>query len=50
MIRPQNETEDSLFSISKNFETLTKQTREKPQETFDSKLSNQEKHFILIYP
>ena len=33
MLRPENEIEDLLLSITKNCETLIKQTRTKPQET-----------------
>ena len=35
MIRPKNETEDFLLSITKNCETLILQTRTHPQETLD---------------
>ena len=38
MIKPKNETEDLLFSITKNCETLIKQTHTKPQETLEFKL------------
>ena len=38
MIRPKNETEDLLLSISKNCETLIKQTHTKPQETLEFKM------------
>ena len=37
MIRPKNETEDLLLSISKNCETLIEQTHTKPQETLEFK-------------
>ena len=33
MIRPKNQTEDFLLSITKNCQTLTEQTHTKPQET-----------------
>ena len=33
MIRPKNETEDFLLSITKFCETLIEQTHTKPQET-----------------
>ena len=33
MIRPKNQTEDLLLSITKNCETLIEQTHTKPQET-----------------
>ena len=39
MIRPKNETEDLLLSITKNCETLIKQTDTKPQETLEFKLT-----------
>ena len=35
MIRPKNETEDSLLSITKNCETIIEQTHTKPQETLE---------------
>ena len=35
MIRPTNETEDLLLSITKNCETLIEQTHRKPQETLE---------------
>ena len=38
MIRPKNETEDLLLSITKNCETLIEQTHTKPQETLEFKL------------
>ena len=37
MIRPKNETEGLLISITKNCETLIKQTHTKPQETSEFK-------------
>ena len=38
MIRPKNETEDLLLSITKNCETLIEQTHSKPQETLEFKM------------
>ena len=38
MIRPKNETEVSLLSITKNCETKIKQTHTKPQETLEFKM------------
>ena len=38
MIRPENETEDLLLSITKNCETVIEQTHTKPQETLDFKM------------
>ena len=47
MIRPKNETEDLLLSISKNCETLIKQTLRKAEETLEYKIiqSKQTFHF-----
>ena len=38
MIRPKNEAEDLLLSITKNCETLIEQTHTKPQETLEFKV------------
>ena len=38
MIRPKNETEDLLLSITKNCETLIEQTHRKAEETLDFKM------------
>ena len=38
MIRPKNETEDLLQSITKNCETLSKQTHRKAEETLEFKM------------
>ena len=38
MIQPKNETEDLLLSITKNCETLVKQTHRKPEETLEFKM------------
>ena len=38
MIRPKNETEDLLLSITKNCETLIEQTHTRPQETLEFKM------------
>ena len=38
MIRPKNQTEDLLFSITNDCETLIEQTHTKPQETLDFKM------------
>ena len=38
MIQPRNKTEDFLPSITKNCETLIKQTHTKPQETLEFKM------------
>ena len=49
MIRPKNGTEYSLLSITKNCETLIKQTRTKAQETLEFKVNKPEKifHFTI---
>ena len=39
MIRPKDETEDLLLSITKNCETLIEQTHTKPQETLEFKMT-----------
>ena len=38
MIRPKNQSEDLLLSITKNCETLIEQTHTKPQETLEFKM------------
>ena len=38
MIRPKNETEDLLLSITKNCETLIQQTHRKPEQTLEFKM------------
>ena len=38
MIRPRNETEELLLSITKNCEILIKQTHRKPEETLEFKM------------
>ena len=38
MIRPKNESEDLLLSITKNCETLIQQTHRKPEETLEFKM------------
>ena len=47
MIRPKNETEDLLLSITKNCETIIKQTNRKPEETLEFKMikPNETFHF-----
>ena len=39
MIRPKNQTEDLLLSITKNRETLIEQTHTEPQETLEFKMT-----------
>ena len=46
MIRPKNDTEDLLLSITKNCETLIEKTHRKAAETLEFKRINQEKHSI----
>ena len=38
MIRPKNQTEDLLLSITKNCETLIEQTHRKAEETLEFKM------------
>ena len=45
MIRPKNETEDFLLSITKNFEMLTEETHRKPEETLEFKLTKPRETF-----
>ena len=47
MIQPKNQTKNLLLSITKNCETLIKQTDRKAEETLEFKMTNQEKYFIL---
>ena len=50
MIRPKNETEDLLLSITKNCETLIKQTHRKPQETLEFKVTKPRETFHFYPP
>ena len=45
MIRPKNETEDLLLSITKNCETLIEQTHTKPEETLEFKMNKSRETF-----
>ena len=45
MIRPKNETEDLLLSITKNCETLIKQTHRKAEETLEFKMNESRETF-----
>ena len=45
MIRPKNETEDLLLSITKNCETLNEQSHRKPEETLEFKMIKPRKIF-----
>ena len=50
MIRPKNETEDLLLSITKNCETLINQTHRKPEETLEFKMSKPRQTFHFNPP
>ena len=52
MIRPKNETEDLLLSITKTYETLIEQTHRKAEETLEFKKiqSKQTLHFKTPIP
>ena len=50
MITPRNRTEDLLISLTKNCETLPKQTHTKPQETLDFQLTQSRETFSLKPP
>ena len=50
MIKPKNETEDLLLSITKNCETLMEQTHRKPEETFEFKIFKPRETFHFKTP
>ena len=50
MIRPENETEDLLLSITKNCETLIEQTHRKPEETLEYKMIKPKETFHFSQP
>ena len=50
MIRPKNETEDLLLSITKNCQTIIKQTHTKPQETLEFKMIEPRESFHFKPP
>ena len=50
MIRPKNQTEDLLLSITKNCETLIDQTHRKAEETLEFKLIKPRETFHFIPP
>ena len=50
MIKPKNETEDLLLSITKNCETLIKQTHRKAEETLEFKMNKSSKIFHFTPP
>ena len=50
MIRPKNQTEDLLLSITKNCETLIEQTHRKPEETLEFKTNKSRESFHFKPP
>ena len=50
MIRPKNETEDLLLSITKNCEKLIEQTHRKPEETLEFKMTKPRETFHFKTP
>ena len=50
MFRPKSQTELLILSITKNVETLIKQTDAKPQETLELKLARPKEPFSLKPP
>ena len=50
LIRPKDKSEDSLLSITKNCETLNKQTYRKPQEVLEFKLNKSKQTFHMNPP
>ena len=50
MIRPKNQTEDLLLSITKNCETLIEQTHRKPEETLEFKMNKPRETFHFKPP
>ena len=50
MIRPKNETEDLLLSITKNCETLIEQTHRRPEETLEFKMNKSRETFHFKPP
>ena len=50
MIRPKNETEDLLVSVSKTCQTLIDQTHRKAEETWEFKLIKSRETFYSIPP
>ena len=50
MIRPKNETEDLLLSITKNCQTLIEQTHRKAEETLEFKMTKPRKTFHFKPP
>ena len=50
MIKPKNEAEDLLLSITKNCETLIEQTHRKPEETLEFKMNKSRESFHFKPP
>ena len=50
MIRPKNETENLILSITKNCETLIKQTHRKAEETLEFKMNRSKETFHFKPP
>ena len=50
MIRPKNETQDLLLSITKNCQTLIEQTHRKPEETLEFEMINSRETFHFKPP
>ena len=50
MIRPKNETQDLLVSITKNCQTPIEQTHRKPEETMEFKMIKPEEIFHFTPP
>ena len=50
MIRPKNETEKLLLSITENCEMLIKQTHRKPQETLEIRITKPRETFPFKHP
>ena len=50
MIQPKNKTEDLLLSITKNCETLIKQTHRKPEETIELIFTESSEKFQFSSP
>ena len=50
MNRPKGETEDLLLSVTKNCETLIKQTHKKPEETLEFKINKPRETFHFNPP
>ena len=50
MIRPKNETEDLILSITKNYETLIKQTHRKAEETLEFEMTKPRETFHFYPP